>query len=83
MFVLIESVMNGNTTMGVGATGLDFPTFVEAVATVKSLLSKIDENDIEIRIDTSEQFCYEIIKQDFPVVGVINNIQMEIHNINE
>lgn len=78
MFVVIETVMNGSFTMSVGATAFDFSSFEKMVLEIKKRLEEMSDNDIDIIIDTAEEFCYRI-NQQFPVIGITKNVHMEIN----
>jgi hypothetical protein len=80
IFLLNESVMNGTVTMKVISTGVEAPTFAEAVAKVKNLETFRSLLKVEIREDSSERFSYIILGQEGPfnVWASMDNKELQV-----
>lgn len=80
MYTIMEYVLNGSHMMNPCVMAFDM-TFEESVKKMKKiLLEKVDDrSNIEITSDTNKVFSYTIKGGFLPVVGIMKNEKLIIH----
>jgi len=74
MYILVEQIMNGTVTMQIVSTGIDAPTFEEAIKKVKNMKNF---GKATITSETDKIFHF-VLQGNFPCYGTMENKVLEL-----